>query len=124
MSKANSFSVLITGLLFILPLSTPIQAEYSLIQGEKWRGVKVGTNAPRSRDLICRDSNCLQILNQFQIPTELQSLGLRKLSIETLAEIKGVRSERDRLFLPDAVGRPIYRINDRFFKEGLERKHR
>ena len=124
MSIKNRFSALVTVLLFTLPLSTSIQAEYSLIQGEKWNGIKIGTSAPRSLDLICNDSNCLQILNQYQVPAELQSLGIRKLSFETLGDIKGVRSERDRLFLPDNLGRSIYRANDRFFKERFERKHR
>lgn len=122
MSRTNRFSALTMVLLFTLPLSTSIQAEYSLIQGEKWRGVQIGTSAPRSLDLICNNSNCLQILNQYQVPAELQSLGIRKLSFETLGGIKGVRSERDRLFLPDNLGRPIYRDNDRFFKERSERK--
>ncbi len=124
MPKTNSFLTLITVVLLTLPMSASIQAEYSLIQGEKWKGVQVGNSAPRSLDLICNDSNCLQVLNQYQIPAELQSLGIRKLSLETLADIKGVRAEGDRIFLPDSVGRPIYRVNDRFFREGFERKHR
>ncbi|WP_290700679.1 hypothetical protein [Amphritea sp.] len=121
MSRKNRLSALVMVLLFTLPLSASIQAEYSLIQGEKWSGIQIGTSAPRSLDLICNDSNCLQILNQFQIPAELQSLGIRKLSLETLADIKGVRSEKDRLFLPDKMGRAIYRENDRFFKDRFER---
>lgn len=123
MSRTNRFSALVMVLLFTLPLSASIQAEYSLIQGEKWNGIQIGTSAPRSLDLICNDSNCLQILNQYQIPAELQQLGIRKLSLETLADIKGARPERDRVFLPDNLGRAIYRANDRFFKERSERKH-
>ncbi|WP_207060790.1 hypothetical protein [Motiliproteus sp. SC1-56] len=97
----------------LLGLGAPVAAsaaDYILVRGEQWQGVKIGGEAPRSRDSICRDGNCYPVKSQRPPATaEIARYGLRNIRFETLAQLPEVsRAAENRLRLPADLGQSIF----------------
>lgn len=88
---------------------TSEQASYRLIQGDAWRGVKVGGVAPRMAQSICQNQQCYRLFGPLNYPQALlHKYSLQGASYNELAQAVGADAKRAEVELPVDLGQFLF----------------
>lgn len=103
-------SVLLLAVVLVAPLpALAAEPVYTVTQGAQWKGVKIGGEAPRTLDNICKDTRCYRLKNRRPLPTRMmQKYALSDVRFESLSRVEGAVRQGNRLTLPADLGDALY----------------
>ncbi|MCW8885378.1 MAG: hypothetical protein OQK12_09000 [Motiliproteus sp.] len=84
---------------------------YTLTQGEQWRGVRIGSDSPRTLDTVCENDQCYQFNTLQSLSVEMKrKYGVSTPTFEALASIEGTVRQGNKLILPADLGYEVYML--------------
>lgn len=84
------------------------ETSYTVKEGIKWKGVKIGSSAVSGVDHICKNYECYPLFANILIPRQLkQQYQLDKLSFSSLEKVAISRND-DRITLPADLARVLF----------------
>ena len=83
--------------------------QYRVTQGQQWSGVKIGGEAPRMRDSICKNRRCYLIGDIYRpVSSIMRKYGLRDLRFSELVKVGQPTDNSDQVILPADLGQEMF----------------